>query len=134
MNSLAFDPTEPVTVTNELRITLVTRVTDGKTFEVANWLPTFTLGSIHTLRPQLRRASVRNKDGDQTYPIVCTGCGEPVVLKSLLDHGHYFSHLEKKDAELANCPYREDRQLPLDVLDRIRYHGQREGPRHRKTK
>jgi competence CoiA-like predicted nuclease len=124
-----FNPDEIARVTQQNSISFVTRVSDQATFEVANWLPSFTLGEIHTLRPEIRTAGVR-----QEYPFVCSACGEAVVLKAYTDHGHFFSHLEKQRAEEAGCPFREHRQLTQDDLDRMRYHGQREGARHKRIK
>ncbi len=129
MGDLAFDPSAPVTVTDRHQVDLVTRCADSTTFEVVQWLPTLTRGELHALRPAIRRAGVRKE-----YPFKCAGCGGPVVLKSLTDHGHYFSHVEKAAAAGAGCPFREARGPSEADLDRMRYHGQREGPRHRRTK
>jgi competence CoiA-like predicted nuclease len=124
-----FNPDEPVRVTQQNSIEFVTRVSDKATFEVSEWLPSLTLGNIHALRPELRLAGVRKE-----YPFVCAACGEPVVLKAYPDHGHFFSHLEKQRAEEAGCPFREYRQLSLEDIDRMRYHGKREGARHKRIK
>ena len=124
-----FDPTAPVLVTKQNAVALVTRVADRKTLDVAAWLPTLTMGELHALRPAIRQAGVRRE-----HPFVCAACGEPVILKALAGHGHYFSHVEKHVAELAGCPFREGRAPSLEELDRMRYHGQREGERHRRTK
>lgn len=124
-----FKPDDYVRVTQQNSVEFVTRVSDRSTFEVDIWLPTFTLGQIHKLRPELRNAGVRNE-----YPFVCGACGGPVVLKSYLDYGHYFSHFEKQQAEMAGCPFREHHQLSQEDLDRMRYHGQREGVRHKRIK
>jgi len=124
-----FNPDESVRVTQQNSIAFVTRVADRATFEVTLWLPTFSLGELHKLRPEIRSAGIR-----QEYPFVCGACGEPVVLKAYMDHGHFFSHLEKQRAEAAGCPFRENRQLSQDDLDRMRYHGQREGARHIRIK
>jgi len=124
-----FDPTAPVRVTTKNTVALVTRVADRTTFDVSEWLPTLNMGELHTLRPEIRSAGVRKE-----YPFICAACGEPVVLKAYTDYGHYFSHLEKHRAEQAGCPFRESRDLSQEDLDRIRYHGQREGARHVRTK
>lgn len=124
-----FNPDELARVTQQNSISFVTRVSDWATLEVEHWLPTLTLGDIHALRPEIRSAGVR-----QEYPFVCGACGEAVVLKSYTDHGHFFSHLEKQRADEAGCPFREYRQLSQDDLDRMRYHGQREGARHIRIK
>lgn len=120
-----FDPDELVHVTSKNSIAFVTRVSDHTTLEVATWLPTLNKGALHSLRPEIRSAGVRKE-----YPFVCSACGEAVVLKAYTDYGHFFSHLEKQRAEDVGCPFRESREMTREDLDRIRYHGQREGSRH----
>ena len=102
-----FNPDESVRVTQQNSIAFVTRVADRATFEVALWLPTFTLGELHKLRPEIRSAGVR-----QEYPFVCGACGEPVVLKAYMDHGHFFLILRSSvpkqpvahSEKIVNCP------------------------------
>lgn len=124
---LPFDPDEFAETTNTLQVGMVRRRKDNVLIEVKEWLPTQTVGEIHALRPQLR------KSNDESI-FDCFGCGFPVILKKHPNGGHYFSHKHKSDADKAKCPYQESRGISQAELDRIRYHGQREGKRHERTK
>lgn len=125
--SQPFDPEAPARTTNSLQVGMVRRVHDGMVLEVASWLPTQTEGEIHTLRPKLRQ-------GLQTSTFVCFCCGHNVLLRKHTSGGHYFAHKEKAASEKAECLYQQERGLSLADLDRLRYHGQREGARHVRTK
>lgn len=125
--NLAFDPDQPASATDALQVEMVRRASDGEVIEVRPWIQTQTEGQIHALRPQLRQSA-----GDP--PFTCFSCGHPVILKKHALGGHFFAHKEKSAAERANCQYQEDRHLSLKELDRMRYQGQREGARHRRTK
>lgn len=125
--SLPFDPEAPAHGSDSLQVRMVRRVSDGKVIEVADWLASMTAGDMHALRPKMR----------QKFPeahFVCFCCGFDVHLRKNLSGGHCFVHEEKNVAEKANCLYQQERALSLDELDRLRYHGQREGPRHKRTK
>jgi uncharacterized protein DUF6035 len=106
---------------------MVRRFPDGAPFEVATWLRTLTRGEIHALRPQLRQ-------GRPAARFVCFCCGHDVLLRQHVSGGHYFAHKEKTAAEKAECLYQQERGISRADLDRLRYHGQREGPRHVRTK
>ncbi len=105
---------------------MVARPNTGEIFEVRDWIPTQTLGDIHSLRPKLRQT-----DGEG---LVCQYCGNPVLLKKHENGGHYFAHKEKSAADRAACLYQDGRSVTLADLNRMRFHGQREGARHRRTK
>jgi hypothetical protein len=113
--------------TDSLQVGMVRRLSDGAVFEVATWLPTLTLGEIHTLRPRLRQKSEKAQ-------FACFCCGHPVLMRQHATGGHYFAHKEKTAADKANCLYQEDQHLSLADIDRLRYQGQREGARHIRTK
>ena len=91
------------------------------------WLPTLTEGEVHTLRPRLRRDRPEVR-------FTCFCCGHDVLLRKHSHGGHFFAHKEKSAADKANCLYQQERGLSHADLDRLRYHGQREGSRHIRTK
>ena len=124
--SQPFDPDSPARGTDTLQVGMVRRVSDGVTLNVATWLQTQTEGDIHALRPKIRQA----RDGAK---FVCFCCGHDVILKKL-NGGHYFAHKEKTASEKDECLYQQERGPSLAELDRLRYHGQREGARHIRTK
>ena len=125
--SQTFDPETPARGTDTLQVGMVRRESDGEIIDVATWLPTQTEGEIHALRPQLRQ-------GWPEAMFICFCCGHDVLLRKHASGGHYFAHKEKTAAEKAECIYQQERGISLADLDRLRYHGQREGPRHIRTK
>lgn len=124
--SQSFDPDAPARGTDRLQVGMVRRVLDGVILDVAPWLRTQTEGDIHVLRTKIRQA----RDGAM---FVCFCCGHDVVLKKR-NGGHHFAHKEKTESERDECLYQQERGPSLADLDRLRYHGQREGPRHIRTK
>ena len=125
--SQPFDPNTPARGTDTLQVGMVRRVADGVTLDVAAWLQAQTEGDIHVLRPKIRQARDDAK-------FVCFCCGHDVNLRKHFSGGHCFVHKEKADADKANCLYQQERRLSLADIDRLRYHGQREGARHIRTK
>lgn len=125
--SSPFDPDAYAKTTNTFQVGMVRREEDGKIIEVAQWIPSQRLANIHTIRTSQRRER-------KTALFSCFFCGQPVLLKQHISGGHFFSHHEKSAAEKANCIYREERSIPLEDVDRMRYQGMREGVRHVRTK
>ncbi|WP_157272426.1 DUF6035 family protein [Azonexus hydrophilus] len=125
--TLAFDPNRPATATNDLQVEYVRHPISGKVLESRRWFPTQAEGQLHALRPSLRQSGA-------AQPFTCFSCGHPVILKKHAHGGHYFAHKDKTAARQANCVFLEKSSLSLEDIDRLRYQGQREGPRHRQTK
>lgn len=125
--SQPFDPDAPARGTDNLQVEMVRRVSDGEVIVVADWLSSMTDGEMHVLRPRIRQ-----KLPDAQF--VCFCCGHNVHLRKTLSGGHCFVHEEKTAAEKVQCLYQQERAVSLDDLNRLRYHGQREGPRHKRTK
>ncbi len=126
-HALPFDPGARATTTDSLQVGMVRRVDTGEVLDVEDWIPSQTLGQIHALRPDLRQRR-------EAARFVCFCCGHPVLLKKHANGGHFFAHKEKGDAEKAGCLYQDGRSPGLADIDRLRYQGQREGARHRRTK
>lgn len=124
---IRFDPGAKAKCTESLQVEMVRSISTGEIIEVRKWIPTKTEGEIHTLRPKIRR-----KLNDANF--VCFCCGHEVLLRKHEFGGHYFAHKEKDFAEKANCIFQQKGLISIDDLNRIRYHGQREGLRHRRTK
>ena len=123
---LRFDPDALAQVAKDPCVKFVTHSINHQTIEVEKWIPTKKKGELYILRPKLR---------DRANPYVCTACGEPVLLKSNQHHHHFFSHLSEQAANNLGCPFRSgSKALTPEELDRIRYHGQREGVRHIRAK
>jgi hypothetical protein len=122
-----FDPNAFARSTDKLQVEMVHRVSDRKSFEAASWIQEQTLGQIHALRPRLREGSTNEK-------IVCHYCGHDVILRQHTTGGHYFAHRVKTPEEKSVCIYQQDGIISEEERNRIRYHGQREGPRHIRTK
>jgi competence CoiA-like predicted nuclease len=106
---------------------MVVRAADGEIINVKSWLPTLTMGDLHALRPKLR---LRNS----AELFLCFCCGHEVLLRKHMQGGHFFAHKEKTSAERSHCIYQQDHVISEADRDRIRYHGQREGERHKKAK
>jgi len=137
----ASDFTRPAQAAIGPQVACITQTADHYTLVSKVFIEGMSVGEVHAWRNKIRQAHIMTarakKLGNQAvhaYPFVCAACGHPVYLKATTHHTHYFSHYEKHVAEDADCPFRDGRSLPREVLDRIRYHGQREGERHRRTK
>ena len=124
--SIPFNPNDQAKSTDTLQVGMVRRASDGEIIEVVTWLPTQTEEQIHCLRPKIRQ-----KNGEK---FSCFCCGYDVRLRKHKRGGHFFVHRKKNAAEKAKCLYQQNRIISLEDRDRIRYHGQREGFRHIKTK
>lgn len=125
--SISFEPNNQARATKTLQVEMVRRVSANEVIEVATWLEGQTDGDIHALRPRIRL-----KMDDACF--VCFCCGHEVLLRRHESGGHYFAHIEKDAAEKAKCLYQQQGLMSIDDRNRIRYHGQREGLRHIKTK
>ena len=138
---LPIDPDEYAQAALGPQVALVTRMDTKTTLESAVFIQSLKLRDLHQLRMEIREARsvatrqpVSDGETDVNYPFLCAACGQPVYLKAIANRSHHFAHYEKWIAELVNCPFQDERSPPQDILDRIRYHGQREGARHRKVK
>lgn len=124
---LPFDPDALAKTTDTFQVGMICRRDTGEIIEVEQWIPRQRLGEIHSLRAEQRR--------ERATPLfTCFCCGHPALLKQHPNGGHFFAHRSKSDAEKDNCRYQEGRGIPLEELNRLRYQGQREGARHRRTK
>ena len=124
--SISFNPNAPAKSTDTLHVEMVRRVSNGEIIDVSAWLPTQTEEEIHFLRTKIRQ-----ENGER---FSCFCCGHDVLLRKHEHGGHYFAHKEKNAAEKAKCLYQQKGIISLEERNRIRYHGQREGSRHIKTK
>jgi competence CoiA-like predicted nuclease len=124
---IKFDPDVCAKSTESIQVEMVYHLSTEEIIEVKKWLSTKTEGEIHKLRPKIRR-----KVNDAQF--VCFCCGHEVLLRKHEQGGHFFAHKEKNIAEKSNCLYQQKGLISIDDLNRIRYHGQREGIRHKKTK
>lgn len=124
--SISFDPLALAKSTETLQVEMVRRVSNGELIVVSKWLPRQTEGQIHFLRTKIRQ-----KNGEKFQ---CFYCGHDVLLRKHEYGGHFFAHKEKDVAEKAKCLYQQKKIISIEDRNRIRYHGQREGLRHIKTK
>jgi competence CoiA-like predicted nuclease len=125
--NISFDPSNQARGTQTLQVEMVRRVFNNEVIEVDTWLSSQTDGDIHTLRTRIRQ-----KMDDARF--VCFCCGHEVRLRKHESGGHYFAHIKKDAAEKDKCLYQQQGLISIDDRNRIRYHGQREGSRHIKTK
>lgn len=123
---IRFNSTDLAKSTDILQVEMVRRASDGEIIEVRDWIATQTEKQIHSLRPKIRQ--------ENSEKFSCFYCGHDVLLRKHKCGGHYFAHKEKTASEKAECIYQQSRMISSEERDRIRYHGQREGLRHIKTK
>lgn len=122
-----FDPDEFARPSKGLQVSLFRDVTQGIDLDAREWITQQRLRELHRLRNKLRLES--------SSAFVCACCRLPLIMRQHpSDGGHHFVHRSASDAEALHCEFRQHRQTDLNTVDRIRYHGMREGARHIRTK
>jgi competence CoiA-like predicted nuclease len=76
------------------------------------------------------RHEIEQKIQKRNSKYVCAICRQPIKLRAGEHNRFYFAHLKDSD----DCPIKTDTKYTKREWEAIKYHGAKEGPKHKKLK